>query len=70
MINKESRKAQRFIDECAAFCKKAEMKNKQQVYDWLLADLIDSYKNVAKWRLESIADEFIGDICSRMGIRK
>ena len=69
MINKEDKKVQKYINECANFCKKAGMKTQKQVYEWLLADLTDTYKNRAsKWKLEWIAEDLTESIYIKMNI--
>ena len=50
MPNREDKKVQKFVNQCADFCKTAGMKSQKQIYDWLLADLMETYKGRApKW---------------------
>ena len=71
MLNKEDKKVQKFINECANFCKKAGMKTQKQVYEWLLADLMETYKGKApKWKLESIAEDITESICLKLNIHQ
>ena len=71
MANREDRKFQKFIKQCAEFCKAANMKSQQQIYEWLLADLMDTYKERApKWKIESIAEDFTESICVELRIEQ
>lgn len=71
MLNKEDKKVQKFINECSAFCKKAGMKAQKQVYEWLLADLMETYNGKApKWRIESIAEDLTESICLKLNIHQ
>ena len=64
MPNREDKKVQKFVNQCADFCKTAGMKSQKQIYDWLLADLMETYKGRApKWRIESVAEDITkGDL--------
>ncbi len=67
--DKENKEAQKFINKCVNVCKKAGMKTQKQVYEWLLAELMESYKDEApKWKLEWIAEDFTESICIKMNI--
>ena len=71
MLNKEDKKVQKFINECANFCKKAGMKTQKQVYEWLLADLMETYNGkTQKWKLESVAEDITESICLKMNIHQ
>lgn len=71
MINKEDKKVQSFIIQCSYFCKNAGMKTQKQVYEWLLADLMETYKGKApKWKLEWIAEDLTESICLKLNIRQ
>ena len=71
MLNREDKKVQKFINQCAEFCKTAGLKTQKEVYDWLVADLTDTYKGRApKWKIESIAEDITESICLKMRIRK
>lgn len=71
MLNKEDKKVQKFINECADFCKKAGMKTQKQVYEWLLADLMETYNGkTQKWKLESVAEDITESICLKMNIHQ
>ena len=69
MINKEDKKVQKFINECANFCKKAGMKTQKQVYEWLLADLMETYR-APKWRIESVAEDITESVCLKLNIKQ
>ena len=71
MLNKEDKKVQKFINQCVDFCKKAGMKTQKQVYEWLLADLMETYKGKApKWRIESVAEDLTESICLKLNIHQ
>ena len=71
MLNREDKKVQKFINQCADFCKSANMKSQQQIYDWLLADLTETYKGRApKWKIESVAKDFTESICLKLNIHQ
>lgn len=71
MINKEDKKVQSFIIQCAYFCKNAGMKTQKQVYEWLLADLMETYNGKApKWKLEWIAEDITESICLKLNIHQ
>ena len=71
MLNKEDKKVQKFINQCAEFCKTAGLKTQKEVYDWLVADLTDTYKGRApKWKIESIAEDITESICLKLNIRQ
>ena len=64
MLNRENKKVQKFVNQCADFCKTAGMKSQKQIYDWLLADLMETYRGRAhKGRIESGAEDITGSIC-------
>ena len=68
---KEDKKVQKFINQCADFSKTAGLKTQKEVYDWLVADLTETYKGRApKWKIESIAEDITESICLKMRIRK
>ena len=62
MLNRENKKVQKFVNQCADFCKTAGMKSQKQIYDWLLADLME------KWRIESVAEDITESICLKLNI--
>ena len=71
MANKEDKKVQKFIEQCAEFCKKANMKTQKQVYNWLLADLMEDYQGRApKWKIESVAEDITESICLKLNIHQ
>jgi disulfide oxidoreductase YuzD len=76
MLNKENKKFQKFINQCAEFCKSTNMKSQKQIYEWLLADLNETYNGRApKWKIESVAEDITESIClilniHQMGIHK
>ena len=71
MLNREDKKVQSFIIQCAYFCKTAGMKTQKQVYEWLLADLMETYKGRAtKWRIESVAEDITESICLKLNIKQ
>lgn len=71
MLNREDKKIQKFINECANFCKKAGMKTQKQIYAWLVADLMETYKGRApKWRIESVAEDITESICLKLNIHQ
>lgn len=71
MINKETRTFKKFVEQCADFCKTAGLKTKKQIYDWLAADLTETYKGRApKWKIESIAESLTQSVAYQMGIRR
>lgn len=69
MLNKEDKKVQKFINECANFCKKAGMKTQKQIYEWLLADLMETYR-APKWSIESVAEDITESICLKLNIHQ
>ena len=71
MLNKEDKKVQKFINQCADFCKTAGLKTLKEVYDWLVADLTDTYKGRApKWKIESVAEDITESICLKLNIHQ
>lgn len=71
MHNKEDNKVQKFINQCADFCKTAGLKTQKEVYDWLMADLTEAYKGCApKWRIESIAENITESVCMKLNIKQ
>ena len=71
MLNRENKKIQKFINQCADFCKTAVMKTQKEVYDWLVADLTDTYKGRApKWKIESVAEDITESICLKLNIHQ
>lgn len=71
MLNREDKKVQKFINQCAEFCKTAGLKTQKDVYDWLVADLTDTYNGRApKWKIESIAEDITESVCLKLNIRK
>ena len=71
MLNREDTKVQKFINQCADFCKTADLKTQKEVYDWLVADLTETYKGRApKWRIESVAEDVTEGICLKLNIRQ
>ena len=71
MLNKEDKKVQKFINKCADFCKTAGLKTQKEVYDWLVADLTDTYKGRApKWKIESVAEDVTESICLKLNIHQ
>ena len=71
MLNREDKKVQSFIIQCAYFCKNAGMKSQKQIYDWLVSDLTETYKGRApKWRIESVAEDITESICLKLNIKQ
>ena len=71
MLNKEDKKFQLFINQCADFCKTVGLKTQKEVYNWLVADLTETYKGRAsKWRIESVAEDITESICMKLNIRQ
>ena len=71
MANKENKKYEMFIEQCADFCKKANMKTQKEIYNWLNADLQETYNGRApKWKIESVAEDFTESICLKLNIRR
>ena len=71
MLNREDKKVQKFINQCADFCKTASLKTQKEVYDWLVADLTETYKGRApKWKIESIAEDITKSICLKLNIHQ
>ena len=71
MLNREGKKVQKFINQCADFCKTAGLKTQKEVYDWLVADLTETYKGCApKWRIESVAEDITESICLKLNIKQ
>jgi hypothetical protein len=70
MINKETRTFKKFVEQCADFCKTAGLKTKKQIYDWLAADLTETYKTLPQWKIESIAENLTQSVAYQMGIRR
>ena len=71
MLNKEDKKVQKFINQCADFCKTAGLKTQKEVYDWLVSDLTEAYKGRAsKWRIESVAEDITESICLKLNIHQ
>lgn len=69
MINTEDKKYQKFVEQCADFCKKAGLKTQKAIYEWLVADLMESYKGKApKWKIESVAEDVTESICLKLNI--
>ena len=53
------------------FCKTAGLKTQKEVYDWLVADLTETYKGRApKWRIESVAEDITESICLKLNIKQ
>lgn len=71
MLNREDKKVQKFINQCADFCKTAGLKTQKEVYDWLVADLTETYKGRAsKCRIESVAEDITESICLKLNIHQ
>ena len=71
MLNREDKKFQKFINQCADFCKTADLKTQKEVYDWLVSDLTETYKGRApKWRIESVAEDITESICLKLNIKQ
>jgi len=71
MLNKENKKVQKFINQCADFCKTVGLKTQKEVYNWLVADLTETYKGRApKWRIESVAEDITESICLKLNIKQ
>lgn len=71
MLNREDKKVQKFINQCADFCKNAGLKTQKEVYDWLVADLTDTYKGSApKWKIESVAEDITESVCLKLNIKQ
>lgn len=71
MANKENKKFEKFVEQCADFCKKANMKTQKEIYDWLNADLQEAYKGRApKWKIESVAEDVTESICLKLNIHQ
>ena len=71
MLNREDKKVQKFINQCADFCKTACLKTQKEVYDWLVADLTETYKGRApKWKIESVAEDITESICLKLNIKQ
>ena len=71
MLNRENKKIQKFINQCADFCKTAALKTQKEVYDWLVADLTETYKGRApKWKIESVAEDITESICLKLNIKQ
>ena len=71
MLNREGKKVQKFINQCADFCKTAGLKTQKEVYDWLVADLTETYKGCTpKWRIESVAEDITESICLKLNIKQ
>jgi len=71
MLNREDKKVQKFINQCADFCKTAGLKTQKEVYDWLVADLTETYKGRApKWRIESVAEDITESIYLKLNIKQ
>lgn len=71
MLNREDKKVQKYINQCADFCKTAGLKSKKEVYDWLVTDLTETYKGRAsKWRIESVAEDITESVCLKLNIKQ
>lgn len=71
MANKENKKYEKFVEQCADFCKKANMRTQKEIYDWLNADLQEAYKGRApKWKIESVAEDVTESICLKLNIHQ
>ena len=71
MINTEDKKYQKFVGQCADFCKKTNLKTQKAIYEWLVADLMESYNGKApKWKIESIAEDMTESICLKLNIQQ
>lgn len=69
MAYKENRKYGKFIEQCVEFCKKANLKTKKDIFNWLNADLQKEYKGKApKWKIEWVAEDVTESICLKMRI--
>ena len=43
----------------------------KQIYEWLVADLTETYNGRApKWRIESVAEDITESICLKLNIRQ
>ena len=69
MLNREDKKVQKFINQCADFCKTAGLKTQKEVYDWLVADLTETCR-APKWRIESVAEDITESICLKLNIHQ
>ena len=71
MLNREDKTYKKFVQQCADFCKTAGLKTQKEVYDWLVADLTETYKGRApKWRIESVAEDITESICLKLNIKQ
>jgi disulfide oxidoreductase YuzD len=71
MLNKDDKKVQVFIKQCADFCKSNGLKTQKEVYDWLVADLTKTYKGRApKWKIESVAEDITESVCLELNIHQ
>jgi hypothetical protein len=71
MLNREDKKVQKFINQCADFCKTAGLKTQKDVYDWLVGDLTETYKGRApKWKIESVAEDITESVCLKLNIKQ
>ena len=62
-------KKERFIKECATFCKAVGLKTKKDIYDWLVADLTKEHKG-SKWEIKMLAEDYTEGICLKLNIRQ
>jgi hypothetical protein len=71
MLNREDKKVQKFINQCADFCKTAGLKTQKDVYDWLVGDLTETYKGrTPKWKIESVAEDITESVCLKLNIKQ
>jgi hypothetical protein len=71
MLKREEKKVKKFINQYADFCKAAGLKTQKEVYDWLVADLTETYNGRApKWRIESVAEDITESICLKLNIKQ
>lgn len=69
MANTEDKKYQKFVEQCAKFCKTAGLKTQKAIYEWLNSDLQKDYKGRApKWKIASIAEDVTESICLKLNI--
>ena len=64
----DDEKFNKFIEECASFCRKCGFKTKQELKSFIVKDIL-SGKDEKNWKVASIKDRMLEALCKRLGIK-